>query len=421
MKLLPLAVRSLHNRRATATLTVFAIAVSVILLLGVEKVRTGARESFANTISGTDLIVGARTGEVQLLLSSVFRIGSATNTIAWETAQRIAAMPEVDWTVPLSMGDVHRGYRVLGTSGDYFTRYRYGRKEPLAFASGGPFDDLFDAVLGADVAKELRYGIGDEIELTHGLDDHDIGLSKHDDRPFRVTGILARTGTPVDRAVHISLEGLEAVHVDWMGGGRFSGEHLSISEVRMIDLAPDAVTALLVGLTDRRAALGVQRAVNTYREEPLLAILPGVALQQLWDVMGTAESALLAVSILVVATGLLGMVTMTLAGLSERRREMAILRSVGARPVHIFGLLVTEAGALAALGVLLGLLGLYLALFLLQPWIVSRYGLYIPIAPPAVRDWTILGAVIAVGLAAGLIPAWRGYRYSIADGMIVQT
>ncbi len=420
MKLLPLAARSLHSRRGTATLTVFAIAVSVMLLLGVEKVRTGARESFANTISGTDLIVGARTGEIQLLLSSVFRIGSATNTISWETVEEIAAMPQVDWTVPLSMGDVHRGYRVLGTTADYFTRYRYGRKENLSFAAGGPFEDIFDAVLGADVAKELGYRLGDGIELTHGLDDHDIGLSKHEDRPFTVAGILARTGTPVDRAVHISLEGMEAVHVDWMGSEGFTGEHLSVSEVRMMDLSPDAVTALLVGLTDRRAALGVQRAVNTFKGEPLLAILPGVALQQLWDAMGTAESALLAVSVLVVATGLLGMVTMTLAGLNERRREMAILRSVGARPVHIFGLLVTEAGALAALGAALGLAGLYCALWGLQPWIVSRYGLYIPISPPVVRDWMILGAVVAVGLAAGFVPGWRGYRYSVADGMMVR-
>jgi putative ABC transport system permease protein len=421
VKLLPLAARSLHNRRATGALTVFAIAVSVMLLLGVEKVRTGARESFANTISGTDLIVGARTGEVQLLLSSIFRIGSATNTIAWETAEEIAAMPHVEWTVPLSMGDVHRGYRVLGTSGDYFTRYRYGRRQQLSFSAGGPFSDLFDAVLGADVAKELRYGIGDEIELTHGLDDHDIGLSKHEDRPFVVAGILARTGTPVDRAVHISLEGMEAVHVDWVGSETFTGEHLGVGEVRMMNLAPDAVTALLVGLTDRRAALGIQRAVNTYKAEPLLAILPGVALQQLWDVLGTAESALLAVSILVVATGLLGMVTMSLAGLNERRREMAILRSVGARPVHIFGLLVTEAGTLAALGAVIGLAGLYCALLVLQPWIASRYGLYIPVSPPMVREWMILGAVVAVGLAAGIIPAWRGYRYSVADGMMVNT
>jgi putative ABC transport system permease protein len=214
---------------------------------------------------------------------------------------------------------------------------------------------------------------------------------------------------------------MEAVHVDWMGSESFTGEQLTVSEVRMMDLTPDAVTALLVGLTDRRAALGIQRAVNTYKAEPLLAILPGVALQQLWDVMGTAESALLAVSILVVATGLLGMVTMTLAGLNERRREMAILRSVGARPVHIFGLLVTEAGTLAALGAILGLAGLYLALVLLQPWIVARYGLYIPIAPPGMRDWLILGAVVVVGVAAGFIPAWRGYRTSVADGMMVQT
>ena len=102
-----------------------AIAVSIALLLGVEKVRTGARQSFADTISGTDLIVGARSGSLNLLLYSVFRIGNATNNITWESYQDIAARPEVAWIVPLSLGDSHRGFRVLGTTPDYFQHYKY--------------------------------------------------------------------------------------------------------------------------------------------------------------------------------------------------------------------------------------------------------------------------------------------------------
>jgi putative ABC transport system permease protein len=119
-----LALRSLGNRRLTAILTILSIGLSVALLLGVEKVRSGARESFANTISGTDLIVGARGGGVQLLLYSVFRIGNASNNITWKSFQDVAARPEVAWIVPLSLGDSHRGFRVLGTTRDYFERYR---------------------------------------------------------------------------------------------------------------------------------------------------------------------------------------------------------------------------------------------------------------------------------------------------------
>ena len=188
-----------------------------------------------------------------------------------------------------------------------------------------------------------------------------------------------------------------------------------------MDLDPESITAFFVGLKSRMAVFAMQRAVNTYREEPLLAIMPGVTLQELWDTLGTAESALLAISVMVVVTGLLSMVTVLLAGLNERRREMAILRSVGARPGHVFGLLVIESIVIAALGALLGLLTLYVVLFSAQPLVEARFGLYIPIAPPTLRDMIVVCAVVVAGFVAGCVPAYRAYRYSVADGMIVYT
>ncbi len=419
MPIVSIALKSLLNRRATAALTVFAIAISVTLLLGVEKVRIEAKASFANTISGTDLIVGARSGAIQLLLYSVFRIGNATSNISWESYREIAARPEVAWTIPLSLGDSHRGFRVLGTNGDYFRHYRYGRKQPLAFAAGAPFADLFDAVLGADVAQSLGYRIGDPMVVDHGLGS--AGFSKHEDKPFRVAGILAKTGTPVDRTVHVSLEGIEAIHIDWQSGTRVPGMSVSAEAVRRMELRPRAITAFLIGLDSRLATFAVQRHVNGYRAEPLLAILPGVALQELWDLMGTAEAALTAISVFVVVTGVLGMLTMLLAGLNERRREIAILRSVGARPLHVFTLFVAEATVLTAAGTLLGLALLYASLLVAQPIVDARFGLYLSIAPPTARDMAILGLVMVAGFLAGTVPAHQAYRKSLADGMIVRT
>ena len=419
MPIASIAVKSLVNRRVTAALTVFAIAISVTLLLGVEKVRTEAKASFANTISGTDLIVGARSGAIQLLLYSVFRIGNATSNISWESYREIAARPEVAWTIPMSLGDSHRGFRVLGTNSDYFRHYRYGRKQPLAFVAGAPFDDLFDAVLGADVAQALGYRVGDPIVVDHGLGS--AGFSRHEDKPFRVAGILAKTGTPVDRTVHVSLEAIEAIHIDWQSGTRVPGMSISAEQVREMDLRPRAITAFLIGLDSRLATFAMQRQVNAYRTEPLLAVLPGVALQELWDLMGTAEAALTAISVFVVATGLLGMLTMLLAGLNERRREMAILRSVGARPLHVFVLFVAEATVLAAVGTLFGLALLYVTLLVAQPIVDARFGLYLNIAPPTLRDLVLMGLVIAAGFLAGAVPAYRAYRNSLADGMIVRT
>ncbi|MGB5734980.1 MAG: ABC transporter permease, partial [Thiohalocapsa sp.] len=259
MSILILAAKSLLNRRFTALLTLLSIALSVALLLGVERVRNEARASFSSTISGTDLIVGARSGPVQLLLYSVFRIGNATNNISWQSYLDLAGHPKVAWTVPISLGDSHRGFRVLGTTGDYFDHYRYARDRGLELAAGERFDDLFDAVLGAEVADALGYSLGDEIIIAHGAGD--VRFARHDDKPFRVAGILKRTGTPVDRTVHVSLEAIEAVHLGWQGGAPMPGLSTDAAAVRAMDLTPDAITAVLVGLKSKIAAFAVQRYV----------------------------------------------------------------------------------------------------------------------------------------------------------------
>ena len=415
MAIVSLAWKSLLNRRFTAVLTVISIALSVALLIGVERLRTEARASFANTVSGTDLIIGARSGPVQLLLYSVFRIGDATNNFSWESYQALAQRPKIAWTVPISLGDSHRGYRVLGTNRDYFRHYRFARDRALEFAAGKPFEDLYDAVLGAEVADALDYEVGDAIVIAHGAGD--VSFARHDDKPFRVAGILQRTGTPVDRTVHVSLQAIEAIHADWRRGAPLPGISISAEQARALDLTPKAISAALVGLKSKIATFQVQRLVNEYPEEPLTAILPGVALSQLWDLIGIAENALLIVAIFVVVVGLFGMLTALLTSLNERRREMAILRSVGARPGHVFTLVMGEAGFLTLLGVLLGLTLLYGLLALGQPVIGSRFGLFIALGPPSAHEALLLGAVTAAGFLVGSIPSYRAYRLSLADGL----
>ena len=418
MILLRLALLSLRNRWLTALLTVIAIAVSVALLLGVEKVRNGARASFADTISGTDLIIGARTGGIQLLLYSVFRIGNATNNFSWQSYKDITKRNEVSWAVPLSLGDSHRGFRVLGTTNEYFERYKYRGGQSLTFASGRQFDDLFDAVLGADVASQLGYELGHAIILSHGVGV--IPQGKHDDKPFRVSGILAKTATPVDRTVHVSLEAIEAIHIDWKNGVKTPGLSPSAEAVRQLQLTPKAITAAMVGVTSKLSTFQLQRFVNEYTEEPLLAIFPGVALQELWEIVGTAEQALMAISGMVVVAALLGLATMILSTLNERRREMAILRAVGASPGTVIGLLMIEAGLLSFFGVLLGIALLYIGLYVARPIVDSQYGLYLPIGSLSQRELVMLATIVGAGFAVALLPALRAYQMSLADGMTVR-
>ncbi|KQO28578.1 ABC transporter permease [Pseudomonas chengduensis] len=420
MHLIRIALASLANRRFTALLTVFAIALSVCLLLAVERVRTEARASFANTISGTDLIVGARSGSVNLLLYSVFRIGNATNNIRWDSFEHFANHRQVKWAIPISLGDSHRGYRVMGTSTAYFEHYRYARSQALQLAQGREFaDDPFEVVLGAEVAQALGYGLGEEIVLAHGV--ATISLVKHDDKPFTVVGILERTGTPVDRTLHISLAGMEALHIDWQNGMPARGAaQISADQARAMDLQPKQITAFMLGLNSKIATFSLQREINEFRGEPLLAILPGVALQELWSLMGTAEQALFVVSLFVVLTGLIGMLTAILTSLNERRREMAILRSVGARPWHIASLLVLEAFALALAGVAFGVALLYLGIAGSQGFVQANYGLYLALNAPSSYEWKLLGGILAAAVAMGSVPAWRAYRQSLADGLSIR-
>lgn len=418
-KILILAFKSIRNRKFTVCLTIISIGLSVALLLGVERIRTESRNSFTSTISGTDLIVGARSGPIQLLLYSVFRIGHSTNNISWESYLDIDALPTVSWTIPISLGDSHRGYRVMGTSREYFTHFRYGSKQRLILDQGVPFNDLYEAVLGAEVARKLGYSLGKSIVISHGAGE--VSFLNHDDKPFKVVGIMAATGTPVDQTIHVNLESIEAIHLGWKDGAPTTGMHVSAENARRFNLTPKAITAFLVNLHSPIATFKVQRFVNQYKEEPLTAILPGVALQQLWQLVGIAEKALMAVSVFVVVVGLFGMLTTLMTSLNERRREMAILRSVGARPAHVFSLIIGEAFLVTVLGVFGGIALLYCLLFLLQPFLVENFGLYIKISFFSGHELILIAIVLLAGILAGIVPGWKIYRYSLNDGMTIKT
>ncbi|MGD8703514.1 MAG: ABC transporter permease [Desulfosarcina sp.] len=413
-----LAIKSFRNRRLTTLLTIASIALSVTLLLGVERIRTEAKASFTSTISGTDLIVGARSGPVQLLLYSVFRIGNATNNISWESYQEIADNPNILWTIPISLGDSHKGYRVMGTNADYFEYFRYSGKHRLEVAEGRIFEGVYDAVLGAEVAKKLNYSLSDRIILAHGAGK--VSFISHADKPFTVVGILKRTGTPVDQTIHVRLEGIEAIHIDWKQGAPVPGHAISAENALRMDLSPRLITAFFVGLRSRIAAFGVQRDINEYRQEPLLAILPGVALAELWDLIGVAEKALLMVSGFVVVVGLSGMLVALMTSLSERRREMAILRSVGARPIDVFTLIVGESAMLTLAGIVGGVGALYGLLIVGQPLILSEFGLFIAIGGLRLHELLLLAVVGLAGVFIGFIPGYQIYRYSLADGMTIR-
>ena len=444
--LLRLAWLSLMNRRTTVLLTILSIACSVMLLLGVERVRQESRESFLSTVSGTDLVVGARSGGPQLLLQAVFNVGFPTQNLSRASYAMVGEDRRVEWIIPLSMGDMHRGFRVVGTTTAFRDHYRFARDQGLQLTQGGWFTDEHTAVLGAEVARELGYAVGQSIVVSHGAGE--ISFVHHDEHPFAVSGVLAPTGTPVDRVVLVSLAGVDAMHADFVGAAEHDHDVTDpLAAAMAAAIARDthhdhdhghdhdhvhdehcnhgldglvgtgSLSALLVGLNDRAAALGVQRMINTYEAEALTAVLPGVALQELWSVLGVVERVLLFLGGFVVVVGLLGMLSNLLGTLDQRRREMAILRSVGARPRHLLLLLVGESFWVSAMGALLGLGLLSVAMLVGTPLLEARYGLHFALAWPTANEWVLLVVIVTAGTLIGLIPGWRASRLSLVDGL----
>lgn len=361
-----------------------------------------------------DLIVGGRTSQINLLLYSIFHIGNATNNISWKSYQELTQKPSVKWHIPISLGDSHYGYRVMGTSQDYFKYFKYGQKQKLNFAQGKQFSGVYDVVLGAEVAKQLNYGMGKKVVLAHGVSQ--VSFSKHDDKPFNVVGILESTGTPVDKLLYVSLEAIEAIHIDWKNGAP-SGKKVSAEEALKHDLTPVSITAFMVGLHSRIETFQYQRDVNDYSQEALSAILPGVALSELWQMMGSVEQVLWLIAALVLFATMIGLATMLLASMNERQREMAVLRAMGASAFSLLFLIELEAILIAVLGVLLGCAVLWISLTLLQPTLLHEYGVLMSTVPFDMTALILMGTVVGLAMVLALIPAVLAYRKSLSAGL----
>lgn len=401
------------------TLTVFLIALSVLLLVGVDRIRQGAQEGFAGTLSQTDLVVGARGGSLPLLLYSIFHIGTASNDISYSSYEHFRDHPAVLWTIPFSLGDSHRGYRVVATDDNFYEHYRYHHDRNIVFASGRRAEGIFEAVIGSEVAERLKYHVGSRLILSHGLET--VSLFKHADKPFTVVGVLAHTATPVDRAIYITLYGEEAMHIDWKDGTPPApGEEIPADKIRKENLHIDEISAFLVRTRSRVDTLLLQREINTYHDEPLTAIIPALTLQELWSMLGYADIALSLVSGAVLVVGLLAMLIALYTALSERRREVAVLRAMGFRARQIFVLFIIESTLISAAGAVLGLGAAYLLLWLFRSPVEANFGLPLTIVGLSYRILTYIAVVILAGGLLGCIPATRAYRNGLIDGLNAQ-
>lgn len=384
------ALNSLWFRKGSVMLSVMAIALSVYVFVSIEHVRLQTRSNFSKTVSGVDLIVGARSSDVALLLYSVFHLGDASNNFSWHSFKTLAARKDVAWAVPIALGDSHQGYKVVGTSSDYFQHFHYGDKRSLEFQRGKPFNKLYDVVLGAYVAKTLGYELDEQIVVAHGIAKKSFSL--HDDKPFRVVGILKPTGTPVDQSLYVSLEAIEAIHIGWQSGVKLPKHLQPKMAVDQSLLIPKSITAAYIGLHSKLSTFNVQRQINTSKGEPLSAVLPGVALAKLWQSMNHFEQVLQLVSLFVLLSALLGLCAVLLMSMQERKQEFLVFRSIGASRLFIVLLIQLEALVITAIAIAVALGFAWLSFFFFADMLLDSYGLLI--------DWQMFHPNIAwFGLA----------------------
>jgi len=453
-----LVFQSLLNRWLSCLLIILTLAFSISLFFTVSRIQESVKSSFQNTVSGVDSVIASRGGDLQILLNSVFLIGEPNNTIKWNTYQDIINHDKIKWAVPISLGDSHKGYRVIGTNNNYFKEIKYSSKKNIEFSSGNSFNDVFDVVIGSAVASKLNYNIGSDIAISHGLseagevhtfhqknhddhadeedDNHDDHADEEDDNHddhadeghhdhnrenlgFKVSGILNPTGTPIDNAVYVSLAGLEAMHTGWIGNQKVID--VSIDQIMESELKPKTISSIFVALNNRIQIFQFQRDILNYKKEAISAVMPGITLSRLWMLTGNVDKAFKIITFFIIIIALLGMIAMTIAGLNSRRREMAILRSVGASPSNIVSLLLVESIIISIVSCIVGYILMIVIFSLGKDYLQNNYGIFIDSFSIKNYDLQIIIAIVCAALIATIVPAIQIYKNTLRDGLSVKS
>ena len=412
--MISLALASMRARLFPIILVILALTSSMALLLAVDRIKVATQNGFNQSLSGVDLVLGPRSSGIELMLYTVFHLGKPTNNITTETFNDIAQDPRIKWAVPIALGDSHRGYRVISTTDEYFERIKFAGDQPLQFREGSAFKELNDVVIGSAVADALGYTIGTSMFVTHGSGS--LG-ELHDDFAFQVSGVLAPTGTPTDQAIFVSLEGYELIHLGWTNGSQaISLKNIDVQQIPKERLYPQTITAAYLGLTSKLGLFQVARSINEYSEEAVSAIIPGVALTELWSIVGSVDSVFKLLNWLIIGISIIAMMTMTMTALESRTREMTILRALGATPLHLSSMILAEIVLISSFSVLVAI-GLVRVLTWVSVDLLSEWaGIRIELIWITTNELAIQGLIVLAGLIASLIPAAMIYKHSLHRG-----
>ena len=405
---LGLAWQSAWSRRVSMGLVAASIALSTTLVLAIHQLGSDARSSFSKAVSGVDLIVGAKASPIELLLNTVFQIGRGTALLPVQTVQQLQAIDGVSWVVPVAMGDFVGRQPVVATTPAYFEHVR-AAGQAVALARGKLFEQATDVVLGATAARALGLDLGADVVFSHGSFG---GLAKrHDHIAFRVTGVLAPTGAPIDQAVWVSLAGFEAAH---SGSSTNSFEGLMQMATQSAGMR---VNAWLVGLTSPAKVFAVRRNIEAIESPGLTAVMPGVALDELWQTLGIVESTLRAVAWLVALGSGLALAATLLMSLQTRKREIAVLRASGASSGGLMLMVFAEALFTFVVGVGVGVALLHICIAWGAQTLRIATGVVLTHNWVSTQTLAVLGGLLLIALLSALLPAWLSTRSSLGEAL----
>jgi len=402
-----LTFKSIQNRKITFSLSVISIAISVILLLGVDKAVKSSKSHFINTINSTDIIVASSNGSLDILLNLIFHLSDPLKEMSYKSFEDIKKFDELKWAVPLSLGDSFQGFDVVSTDKNYFKYYRYSSGKTLQFSHGRAFIDFYDVVIGSEIAKKLHLKVGDTIYLSHGKHHH---KHIHKNRIFNVVGVLKQSMTPNDESLFMQLKADEAIHIEWQSG-HFIDMHISSEKLSHMGIKPKHISGMLIGLKNRSSILSMEEKINHYKEENLKAVIPAKALSKLYKLMKNFQDILMIISSAVFIASIFTMLSSMFSTLNERRREIAIFRSLGASSKTVFLLFMIESFLVAFSGIVIGVI------------MIDILGYFVPFKLSFGLDiyqFFMLFSMLVIAVIASFFPALKSYKNSLSDGLLVR-
>lgn len=390
MRVLQLAWKNLWHRPLSALLSIILTALAILLVTVVLQVSNQTEQRFLRNVAGIDMVIGAKGSPLQLILSSVYHIDNPTGNINYARAQRYMRNPMVDKAIPLSYGDSYRGYRIVGTTTDYVTHYG------VELEKGNLFQEDMEVVLGAKVAERLNLTIGGHFHGTHGMEEKD-DEHVHEGHSYHVVGVLKESQTVLDQLILCNMASVWAVHKEEADSAKPSEKD---------------ITAVLLSFRNPMGQMILPRQVNA--ENGMQAALPAIEVNRMLNLMGVGIQTLRSLAYLIMLLAGLSVFFSMLNALKERKYELALLRTLGARPWHLMGLLLVEGLLVVIVGFLTGLVMSRLTLWVLSLTFEEQFQFVLNPWNVAPAEWGLLGGTLILGLLASFLPALRAMNINIS-------